>query len=253
VDPFYALSTDAGEILRREGRLVLRAYRSGVYTTMLSDGRELKTEVAAVPDDIILKTWDLEIEDWDEGEKKTIVEDRGLGIVTREVYYETRKTPIPVGPTELKPWREIPAAGPAVSGVGRYTTRFTLPEGWHAGNGAILSIESTNGNSATLYVNGKKGSPFDFNRRKADITELLVPGENSITVEVSSTLNNRLLARNYHAIIAKTVESITQAFAAEGEGADNNPPPFNIPPQEPQDYGMTGEVKLITYTMRDLV
>ncbi|MDR3145806.1 MAG: hypothetical protein LBU21_05980, partial [Treponema sp.] len=146
-DPLYALgiggaaggmavgSADNGEILRREGRLVLKAYHGGVYTVSLSDGRELKTEVT-VPGGIDLKTWDLEIEDWDEGEKKTIVEDRGLGIVTREVYYETKKTRIPVGPTALKPWREIPAAGPAVSGVGRYTASFTLPADWQASNGA---------------------------------------------------------------------------------------------------------------------
>jgi hypothetical protein len=255
-DSLHALSAGAGEILRRDGRLMLRAYQSGVYTVRLSDGRELKAEVTAVPGDIILKTWDVEIEDWDEGEKKTIVEDRGLGVVTREVYYETRKTPIPAGPTELKPWREIPGAGPAVSGVGFYKTSFTLPAGWDAGNGAILSIESTNGNSAAVYVNGRKGPGFDFNRRKADITELLVPGENSITVEVSSTLNNRLLARGYHAVIAKMVESMAQAFAPEGtaETADAAASrPFNIPPPEPQDYGMTGEVKLITYSVRELI
>jgi hypothetical protein len=253
-DPLYALSTDAGEILRRKGRLALRAFRSGVYTTRLSDGAELKTE-AAVPDTILLKTWDLKVEDWDEGEKKTIVEDRGLGIVTREVYYETKKTPIPVGPTELKPWREIPALGPSVSGVGFYKTSFTLPESWNAGNGAVLSIESTNGNSAAVYVNGKKAPAFDFTRRKLDITELLIPGENSITVEVSSTLHNRLLARNYHNIIEKMKETMVKGFseAAEGMEPEDMPDMMNSRRPEPQDYGMTGEVKLITYTIKELV
>jgi hypothetical protein len=250
-DPLYAISTDADVVIRREGRLTLKAFQNGRYTVKLSDGSEKKVE-ATVPDDIALKTWDLEVEDWNEGEKKIIIEDRGLGILTKEVYYKTKKTRIPVGLTELKPWREIPAAGPDVSGMGFYKTTFTLPDGWNAGNGVILSIESTNGNSAAVYVNSKKAPAFDFDHRQVDITALLIPGENIITVEVSSTLNNRLLDRNYHSIIIeKTAELRVHAHggAAGGEG---DLPELNIKRPEPQDYGMTGEVKLITYTTRDL-
>jgi hypothetical protein len=253
-DSLYALGTDAAPanaaVIRQGDTLALQAFASGTYTVKLSDGDEKKAE-AAVPENIPLKTWDLEVEDWDEGEKKIIVEDRGLGIVTKEVYYETKKTRIPVGRTELKPWREIPALGPAVSGVGYYKTSFTLPESWSADNGAVLYIGSTNGNSASVYVNGKKAPAFDFNRRKLDITALLIPRENSITVEVSSTLNNRLLARNYHAIIERTAEMMAQNFS-EAEGADALPG-LNTMRPEAQDYGMTGEVKLITYTIRELV
>ncbi|MDR2607984.1 MAG: hypothetical protein LBC57_06285, partial [Treponema sp.] len=254
-DSLYALSTGAAPsnaaVIRRGGKLALKAFESGTYTVKLSDGTEKKAE-ASVPENIPLKTWDLEVEDWDEGEKKTIVEDRGLGIVTKEVYYETKKTRIPVGKTELKPWREIPALGPAVSGVGCYKTSFTLPVGWTADNGALLCIGSTNGNSAAVYVNGKKAPAFDFNYRKLDITALLVPGENSITVEVSSTLNNRLLARNYPAIVAKVGEMMAQNFS-EMEGADEIPNMMNLKPPAPQDYGMTGEVKVLTYTIKELV
>jgi hypothetical protein len=175
---------------------------------------------------------------------------RLLGIVTREIYYETRKTRIPIGPTELRPWREIPEAGPDVSGVGFYKTAFTLPEGWNADNGAVLSIESVNGNSAAVYVNGKKAPAFDFDCGKLDITALLVTGENSITVEVSSTLNNRLLARNYHAIVEKTLKLRAQTRSTEEADAL---PELNTNRPEPQDYGMIGEVKLLTYTIKRLV
>jgi hypothetical protein len=238
-----------GAVFLRDGELILRAERSGRYTTTLNDGSEVKTEIT-VPDNILLKTWELEVEDWDEGEKKTIVEDRGRGIVTREVYYETKKTRIAAGRIELKPWKDIPALGPAVSGVGYYTTAFTLPENWNAGNGAVLSIESTNGNSAAVYVNGKKAPAFDFSGRRVDISALLVPGENTVTVEVASTLNNRLLSRNYHAQIEKTAELMAQALGEETEGMDEMAGMMNIKRPEPQDYGMTGEVKLITYTVR---
>jgi hypothetical protein len=251
-DPLYAISTDADVVLRQEGKLVLKVFHSGVYTTKLNDGSELKTEVF-VPDDIIFKIWDLEVEDWNEGEKKTIIEDRGLGIITKEVYYETKKTHIPVGLTELKPWREIPVLGKTVSGIGFYKTVFTLPDGWNAGNGAILNIESTNGNSAAVYVNSKKAPAFDFDHRQVDITALLIPGENSITVEVSSTLSNRLLDRNYHStIIEKTAELRVQAHGGGVAGGSDDLPELNIKRPGPQDYGIIGEVKLITYTTRDL-
>jgi hypothetical protein len=250
-DPLYAISTDANAVIQREGRLTLKAFQNGKYTVKLNDGSEKKVE-AAVPDDIALKIWDLEVEDWNEGEKKIIIEDRGLGILTKEVYYETKKTRISVGLTELKPWRKIPAVGPDVSGMGFYKTTFTLPDDWNAGNGVILSIESTNGNSAAVYVNSKKAPAFDFDHRQVDITALLIPGKNSITIEVSSTLNNRLLDRDYHSIISeKTAELRAQAHGGVAGGAGDLSE-LNIKRPGPQDYGMTGEVKLITYTIRDL-
>ena len=82
-----------------------------------------------VPDCIELPVWNLEVEDWNEGERVDVVEDRGLGYVTREVYYETSKTKIAVGETELKPWKDIPQVGPQVSGVGYYTIGCAAPGG----------------------------------------------------------------------------------------------------------------------------
>ena len=67
---------------------------------------------------IELTDWTLTVEDWNEGEKKQMIEDRGKGIVTREVYYETKKTKLEAGKVELKPWKDIPQIGPQVSGVG---------------------------------------------------------------------------------------------------------------------------------------
>ena len=42
--------------------------------------------------------------------------------MTREVYYETKKTMIDAGETELIPWKDIPAVGKEVSGIGYYRT-----------------------------------------------------------------------------------------------------------------------------------
>jgi hypothetical protein len=44
-----------GAVFLRDGGLILKAERSGRYTTTLNDGSKVKTEITA-PDDILLKT-----------------------------------------------------------------------------------------------------------------------------------------------------------------------------------------------------
>ena len=88
------------------------------------------------------------VEDWTRGELVDITENRGLGYTTVESYWTTKKTPIKVGRTALIPWKDIPSVGPAVSGVGTYTTTFELPADWSDNNGAYLDIESLCRNTA---------------------------------------------------------------------------------------------------------
>jgi hypothetical protein len=245
----------AASVIRKDGKWTLKSFSPSDSAVKMSGGAEVKAPAAGV-EPLSLDTWDLVVEDWNEGEKKTIVEDRGLGLVTKEVYYETKKTPIKAGSTALKPWREIPAVGKEVSGVGYYTAKFAAPAGWNPGTmGACLAIESTNGNTAAVYVNGKKAPPYDFNAKTVDISGLVAAGENTLTVEVSSTLNNRLKARNYHDIIKKTMENMAKEFAA---AADGPPDPGAAPPfpgeiqPDWQDYGMTGKTELHFYRLSPL-
>ena len=123
-----------------EEDLQAAALVSGTYKAVLSDGtkREISVEV---PEDLELPSWTLEVEDWNEGEKKESYEDRGLGIVTKEVYYETAKRKISVGETMLKPWKEIEAVGPEIWEWAVLAT-FKLPEEWSERNGAVLKIGS---------------------------------------------------------------------------------------------------------------
>lgn len=197
-----------------------------------------------------LKRWDLVVEDWNEGDKKTITEDRGLGIVTNEVYYETRKTLLYVGNVELKPWREYAVVGQSVSGVGTYRTKVSLPMDWSERDGAELHIGSTNGNTAAVYINGKKARAVDFNKRIIDISEFLVAGENEIKVEVSSTLTNRLLSRDYYIFSndysKRLALGATNANEHEKEGEPITTTTFTIVP-EYQDYGMMGTVEILFY------
>ncbi|WP_251205782.1 hypothetical protein [Acetatifactor aquisgranensis] len=194
-----------------------------------------------VPEPVRLRQWDLVVEDWNEGRKVSILENRGLGIETEEVYYETSKERIHVPETDLRPWCEIPQIGPEVSGVGYYTANAVLSEEWGGACGTVLALGSTNGNTAAVYVNGKKAGLVDFNVNRIDISKLLVPGENTICIEVSSTLNNRLLARGYYKKAGLCTLQINDEDAELPEDS-----PFNIRASV-REYGLTGEVTLIPY------
>lgn len=219
-DGLHVVSTDAQKAELVDGQLYVSASQSGSYTTALSDGTEVVSEIN-VPEAIELTTWDLTVEDWKPGQKVTITEDRGLGYETTEVYWTTLKNPIDVGETELLPWKEIEAVGEEVSGIGNYTTTFTLPEDWSEQNGAILSVDTLYGGTAAVYVNGKKAPGFDFVGRTLDISDLLKAGENVIEIEVSTTLKNRMLALGYPELVDRE--------------------------QTPDNYGMAG-VTITPYT-----
>jgi len=243
----------SGETVNGNTRVTL-TLQPGEATMLVLDRQATPAEVPAdkVYGDVIpLPTWDLTVEDWNEGEKKTIVEDRGLGIVTHEVYYETTKTPIHVGPVSLKPWRDYPEVGEDVSGVGYYTTTVTLPADWSAQDGAELHIGSTNGNTAAVYVNGQKTRAMDFTTRRIDVSELLHAGENELKVEVSSTLTNRLIAREYYIKTAAYSMLLSNDASnghptEEGGESESGGMQFAISPDR-QDYGMTGPVELRLY------
>lgn len=237
-DDIYAVMSDAWEVLRRDGKLTAIARKSGIYTTRLNDGTTVTKEIA-VPENISLTDWNLEVEDWNEGDKKVIMEDRGLGYITKEVYYQTKKTRIPVGKTALLPWKDIASVGSEVSGLGYYTTTFTLPVGWKETNGALLKIGSANGNSLVVFVNGKEAPIVDYRRLETDITDLLVKGENTIRIEVSSTLNNRMIARHYFDDIDDNSGMIVNGKQRTVS--------FDI-----QDYGMIGTVEVVAYTLAAL-
>ena len=242
-------------VIEKEGeQLLAKAAAAGTYEAVLSDGtkREISVEV---PNDIDLPSWTLEVEDWNEGEKKEIIEDRGLGIVTKEVYYETEKTKISVGETALKPWKEIEAVGPEVSGIGRYHTTFELPEEWSEKNGAVLKIESVNKHTVRVWVNKKQADVVDFDALTVDVSDLLQSGENEICVEVTTSLNNRLLARGYYekgkafsmALAANANNANVGMEENQAEAGAESMPLFDVHTTV-ADYGMVGEVKLITYT-----
>jgi hypothetical protein len=140
--------------------------------------------------------------------------------------------------------------GPEVSGVGYYSTSVDLPADWKTESGRIvLKLESTCGGSAAVYVNGEKGRAVDFDAPEVDITELLCPGRNEIRVEVSSSLNNRLLARGYFADVPKISKMLSDGanngFVGDQTAADEEfARKFSIQTSV-KDYGLVGKAELL--------
>jgi hypothetical protein len=234
----HAVSSTADAVLLDGGTVAVQASQSGTYRTVLSDGRSFDTTLEA-PAPIALERWDIVVEDWNAGDKVVNLETK-FGHTTTEVYYTTAKTPLTFSNSPLLPWKDLPAtanqlaslAGPDpsmsdVSGVGTYTTDFTLPADWSSANGAHLQIGSTNGGSAQVFVNGQKAPGLDLRTLQTDVSALLRPGQNTITVTVASTLTNRMLQRDYQ---------------------DNASQWTDVWPTV-QDYGLVGPVSLQPYTV----
>lgn len=214
-------SSNVEQIKVENGQTTMLVSQSGTAKLTYSDGSTFETEVTA-PEDLVLNDWSLVVEDWLPGEKVTRTEDRGLGYTTTEVTYTTKKSKIDVGSTELKPWNELEAVGPNVSGVGSYTTTFTLPLDWSKEQqGLIFNAESFCGGTAALFVNGQQVS-LNMDSRSADISPYAVPGENTLEVRVTSSLRNRMIEQKYSGWL------------------------FHFNPQA-DSYGMTGQTTLTTY------
>ena len=126
-----------------------------------------------------------------------------------------------------------------------------IPEGWKPENGAVLKIGSINKHTAAVYVNDIIAKAVDFDALEADISDLLKAGENVIRIEVTSSLNNRLLARGYfeksQIYSMELAENANIVSSGTEDDGDNVPPDmsgfFQI-----QDYGMVNGVRLVTYT-----
>ncbi|MEU4670977.1 glycosyl hydrolase [Amycolatopsis sp. NPDC023774] len=222
-------STNAPQGVVTADGVAILATDSGRYTAKLADGTTV-TKNISVPANINLTNaqWNLVVTSWTPGDKKTLTEAR-KGYTTKEVYYTTKKTEINVGTTRLIPWKDMtftvqePAS---VSGVGTYSTTFSLPGSWNSSNGAYLNIGSTDGALAQIWINGKKVPAYDFIAGRIDVSSALKAGTNTIKIEVSSSLRNQMRALGYPNLPA--ANSVAGAVAS---------------------YGLQGNVSLETFTV----
>ena len=131
-----------------------------------------------------------------------------------------------------------------VSGIGYYTTTFNLPADWSGANGAYLDIESLCRNTAYVWVNDQRAVGLDFVAGFVDVSGLLKPGENTIKIEVASTLRNRMINLGYSGMnnTSAYLPPVGTEYTGPAAGGRYN---MRMPVA---DYGMVGNVTLVTYT-----
>lgn len=170
----HATATEADEVRYDDGRLVVRDAQAGTYATTLSNGRTVRATVAQVPAPLALTAWTLEVEDWQPGAQP----------------YETIRPRRAVPLSALAAWSAI-AGLEDVSGIGRYKTTITLGKEWKRDVGAKLDLGEVF-DTFRVRVNGRLLPPLSQTNTVVDLGDRLQPGENTIEVEVATTLNNRL-------------------------------------------------------------
>ncbi|ROO88681.1 secreted protein [Actinocorallia herbida] len=170
----YATATTADAVFFDGSRLAVRAKAAGTYTTTLSTGKTVTSKIGEVPAEIVPAAWTLDVESWLPGATAT----------------ETVKEKVRVSLTALTAWSAIPELQD-VSGVGRYTTTVELPKTWSADHGAVLSLGEVF-DTARVIVNGKALPAVNVITPALDVSAHLRPGRNTLVVEVTTTLNNRL-------------------------------------------------------------
>jgi hypothetical protein len=176
VPSVHVVSTTAADARWTGDAVAVTATRNGRYTTRLSDGRVVTTDVAGLPDGRPLGNWTLTLDEWLPG-------DRG------DASSVTRHKTHTLTDVALKSWSEITAIQDAV-GIGTYTTTFQAPAGVQAG-GALLDLGAVSG-SFRVWVNGRSVPPAEQLGTVVDLGSLVRPGQNTVRVQVASTLLNRL-------------------------------------------------------------
>jgi hypothetical protein len=172
-----ATEADAVFLGGNGGQVVARAAQAGDYATTLADGTVLYSVIGNVPAPIALTSWTLAAEDWQPAPGATSATD-------------TVKPVVNVALSALAPWSSIPQLQDS-SGVGHYSATVTLPASWNRSLGATLSL-GTVLDTFRVWVNGVRVPPAGLLASSMDLGSLLRPGQNTIQVDVATTLINRL-------------------------------------------------------------
>ena len=179
----HVTQSDAAEVISERGQLLVHATKPGTYSTTLSNGRTIRSTVAAVPApiDLTKAAWHVVAEDWQPANP--------YATTFGPAAAQTRKDRLELDLAGLKPWPEILQLQNA-SGLATYTTAFDLPANWRATNGARISLGEVL-DSFTLTVNGQPVA-VDQLSGEADLGTSLKAGRNALAIRVATTLNNRL-------------------------------------------------------------
>ncbi|TLS30036.1 hypothetical protein PpBr36_02246 [Pyricularia pennisetigena] len=171
-----------------DGEISVAVSDAGAASVTLSDGRT--HQIPALADrtgetlaSIEVGPWNLTLESWVPGADAT------KSAPARET--------LDLGTqSALVPWSQVPAAQ-NVSGVGIYTATFTRPAvGQLAGEDVMTMMDfGPVLNTLRAWVNDKQLPAVDVSAAQVDISPYVVSGQNSVRVEVASTLFNAVKAR----------------------------------------------------------
>ena len=164
----HAVAASGGELLSKDADTVeLRDTSGGARTVTVADGSTRAATLPALPAAIEPTGWRLHV----------------------EPESATPAAPIDLQLDALKDWRELPGMARVV-GVGTYTTTIDLPADWTAADrGAYLDLGAVSG-SVRVALNGRAVAPDSVPGRRWDVSALLKPGANDLTVRVATTLRN---------------------------------------------------------------
>jgi hypothetical protein len=173
-------------------RLVLRDFRGGHRTAVLSDGRRVAATLPVLPGPrTVGGPWRL---------SATTVQPAGDARVNLRL-------------PALADWRDLPALA-GKSGTGVYTATVELPSTWVARGRGVLLDPGAFGGALRVWVNGRRapGPPVP-GEKPTEVTSLLRAGRNTLRLELSTTLNNAIRARgqlgdpDYRAYAARPLQA----------------------------------------------
>ena len=156
-----------------DGDLAIKATSNGLCHVALSDGTAKDVRADGVPPPINLSGWKLKVEDWNPGATVT----------------STAVSLMNVDLGDLKPWRSVPELENS-SGIGTYTATFRMDRGSEQGVGAYLNLGTVNF-GYVLKINGREVKANQIGT-VVDIGPYVKAGNNTVEVEVATTLNNKL-------------------------------------------------------------
>ena len=208
----HAVSSSGGNVTTCGGAVTHQASEAGSYSVKLSDGTTANINIESVKPSVSLTSFDLSLESWGP--------DEAVNDVNPTI---SKKTTLNFTDSTLCAWNELPvtqeqlsdlgvASMADVSGIGRYTTTFTLPENWSAQDGATLNFSvHENDMLVAVTVNGTTFDCIDTFATTLDLGHCLKAGENTITIQIDSTLTNRFNAthssadRTEHGLISASI------------------------------------------------